>query len=116
MADGYCKIYGDGIAAFNDICRYEWTNYHLYGSYTLCNSPLFWTLLGKQRWTKRKKEREKEMNTLIVAGSMVIVAVVGTLFLKYLEHKEEKKQSETAPFWKFEKIPSIMGPGTWHLI
>ena len=38
------------------------------------------------------------MNTLIVAGSMVIVAVVGTLFLKYLEHKEEKKQSETAQF------------------
>ena len=29
---------------------------------------------------------------------MVIVAVVGTLFLKYLEHKEEKSQSEAAPF------------------
>ena len=39
------------------------------------------------------------MNTLIVAGSMVLVAIVGTLFLKYLEHKEEKQsQSETATF------------------
>jgi hypothetical protein len=39
------------------------------------------------------------MNTVIVAGSMVIVAVVGTLFLKYLEHKEEKRsQSGTASF------------------
>ncbi len=33
------------------------------------------------------------MNTLIVAGSMVIVAVVGTLFLKYLEHKEGQESS-----------------------
>ncbi len=37
------------------------------------------------------------MNTLIVAGSMVVVAIVGTLFLKYLDHKKEK-DSETAPY------------------
>ena len=37
------------------------------------------------------------MNTIIVAGSMVAVAVVGTLILKYWEHKEEKQsQSGTA--------------------
>ena len=39
------------------------------------------------------------MNTIIVAGSMVIVAVVGTLFFKYLEYKEEKQsQGGTASF------------------
>ncbi len=37
------------------------------------------------------------MNTLIVAGSMVLVAIVGTIFLKYLDHKKEK-DSEAAPF------------------
>lgn len=37
------------------------------------------------------------MNTLIVAGSMVVVAIIGTIFLKYLEHKKEKN-SETASY------------------
>ena len=51
----------------------------------------------KEEKKEKKKPKEKK-HKLIVAGSMVIVAVVGTLFLKYLEHKEEKKQGETAPF------------------
>mgnify|MGYP003571577669 CR=1 FL=1 len=30
------------------------------------------------------------MNTLFVAGSMVLIAIIGTLFFKYLDYKEKR--------------------------
>ena len=31
------------------------------------------------------------MNTIVVAGSMVLVAIIGTLLLKYLDNQKEKR-------------------------
>lgn len=32
------------------------------------------------------------MNTLIVAGFIVLIAIVGTIFLKYLDYKAAKQE------------------------
>ena len=39
------------------------------------------------------QERKEEMNTLIIAISMVLVAVVGTIIIKYIERKDAQHTS-----------------------
>ena len=92
MAHGYSQVHGDSIIAIDHICRNERTHHSVYGGPTLSLCPMSWTILGKWRKERRKSKNKEKMNTLIVSGLILLIAIVVSIFFKYQDHKMAKQE------------------------